>query len=205
MDPFITITGVAVPLLRADIDTDVIIPSREIKTVGKSGLAAGLFAGWRYRDIDRREPDPEFILNKAPYRDARILLGGANFGCGSSREHAVWALREYGFRAILAPSFAPIFSSNCVRNGVLPAVLASASAASLSSEVQDPARNVLTVDLRRCVVTGHSAGPYPFKIDAESRTMLLEGLDPIGIALKRSASMDDFIMRDRRERPWVYL
>jgi len=120
MQPFTRLTAVAVPLIRDNTDTDAIIPSREMKTVSKVGLSDGLFAGWRYREIGGRDPDPTFVLNDPAYAGAQILLGGDNFGCGSSREHAVWALAEYGFRAVLAPSFSPIFAANCVRNGLAP-------------------------------------------------------------------------------------
>ena len=113
----------AAPLLLDNVDTDTIIPSREMRSTGRTGLADGLFAPWRYGDADAREENPDFVLNRPPYRDARILAAGANFGCGSSREHAVWALAEWGVRAVLAESFAPIFAGNCVRNGVLPAAL----------------------------------------------------------------------------------
>ena len=123
MEKFTTLTAIAAPLLRINIDTDAIIPSREMKRVSKDGLAEGLFAGWRYQTPGSREENPDFILNQAPYRQARILLSGINFGCGSSREHAVWALHEWGIRAVIAPSFGSIFQGNCVRNGIVPVVL----------------------------------------------------------------------------------
>src|SRR2546421_1102172 len=192
--------------MRANVDTDAIIPSREIKKVGKTGLAQGLFAGWRYRGIGTRDVDPEFILNKPQYAAARILLSGENFGCGSSREHAVWALHEYGFRAIVAPSFAPIFFGNCVRNGVLPATLAGDSVAQLAVVVEAaPTRNLVTVDLERCEVSAPGAAHYQFAIDADSREMLLEGLDPLALAIRRRPAIQAFLARDRSERPWVYL
>src|SRR5207302_9959572 len=122
-EPFTKLTAVAAPLIRANVDTDAIIPSREMKTVSKTGLADGLFAGWRYREVGGRDPKPDFVLNDRAYAGAQILLSGVNFGCGSSREHAVWALAEYGFRAVLAESFSPIFRGNCVRNGVAPVEL----------------------------------------------------------------------------------
>ena len=124
MEKFERLTAVAAPLLYVNIDTDAIIPSREMRSGKKTGLAAGLFAGWRYTQIGSRDPNPQFVLNRPEYIDARILLAGENFGCGSSREHAVWALREYGFRALIAPSFSPIFYNNCVRNGIVPIRLA---------------------------------------------------------------------------------
>ena len=118
MTPFTPLTSIAAPLIRDNIDTDTIIPSREMKTTGKTGLADGLFAPWRYLDATTRTPNPDFVLNDPDYAEAQILLGGANFGCGSSREHAVWALAEYGIRCVIAESFAPIFRNNCIRNGL---------------------------------------------------------------------------------------
>ena len=137
---FDVLTAVAAPLLRANVDTDAIIPSREMKSVSKTGLAAGLFAGWRYTQIGGREPDPDFVLNQPAYAGAQVLLAGENFGCGSSREHAVWALLEFGIRAIIAPSFAPIFRMNCVRNGILPVCLPAATIAALAESVPSPRR-----------------------------------------------------------------
>ena len=131
------LTGVAAPLLRANVDTDAIIPSREMRSVSKSGLAKGLFAGWRYDRIGGREPNPDFVLNQPAHAGTQILLSGENFGCGSSREHAAWALLEFGIRAIVAPSFSPIFQMNCVRNGVLPVRL---PAESIAGIVRDAAR-----------------------------------------------------------------
>jgi len=188
------VTGIAAPLIRANIDTDAIIPSREIKGVGKTGLAAGLFAGWRY--TEGRTPNPDFVLNQRRFAHAPILLGGANFGCGSSREHAVWALHEYGIRAVIAPSFAPIFASNCVRNGVIPVVLDEATIGSLGEEV--------AIDLIAQTVTSGAVTAH-FEIDPEAKAMLAEGLDAIDLTLKHRAAIDAFLARDRASRPWVYL
>jgi 3-isopropylmalate/(R)-2-methylmalate dehydratase small subunit len=205
MEPLRRITAVAAPLLRDNIDTDAIIPSREMKTVSKTGLASGLFAGWRYTTIGGREPDPGFVLNQAPYAGARILLGGANFGCGSSREHAVWALREYGFRVIIAPSFAPIFEGNCVRNGLAPVRLSVETVAELASRiVLDPQAHRLTVDVEQGVVYAAPSSQHPFELDGESRAMLLEGLDAIDLTLKHRADIDAFFASDRVARPWIY-
>ena len=195
MDPIKTITSVAVPLLRDNIDTDAIIPSREIKAVAKTGFAEGLFALWRYRN-DARELNPDFVLNDPHYQDAQILLGGANFGCGSSREHAVWALREYGFRAIIAASFNPIFRGNCVRNGIIPIELDARPIA----EADQP----LSVDLPELTVTAASGEQWHFKLDEESKSMLELGLDAIDLSLLRRAEIDTFRARDSRRRPWVY-
>jgi len=206
MEPVRVLTAVAAPILRANVDTDIIIPSREMKSVSKTGLAAGLFAGWRYLGIGSREPNPEFVLNQPAYAGARILLGGENFGCGSSREHAVWALHEFGVRAVIAPSFAPIFFGNCVRNGIVPVRLETEAVKALAAHVAaDPQRNTVTVDLQRREVCAAESLRYTFSIDAESRDMLLEGLDGIDLTLKSRAEIDAFVERDRRERPWIHL
>ncbi len=207
MQKFDVLTGVAAPLLRANVDTDAIIPSREMKTVSKSGLADGLFAGWRYARIDSREPNPGFVLNQPAYTGAQVLLAGENFGCGSSREHhAVWALGEYGIRAVIAPSFAPIFRGNCVRNGILPVILDAASIARLAdSTAADPQHLHVTVDLLRQRVAGPGNVEFAFELDTESREMLLEGLDAIDLTLKHRAAIESFHARDRAQRPWIYL
>ena len=197
MTPFTTLTSVAVPLLRDNIDTDAIIPSREMKSTGRSGLADGLFAPWRYADTAARTPDPAFSLNHTGAKGAQILLGGANFGCGSSREHAVWALAEYGIRCIIAESFAPIFRANCIRNGVLPVTLTRAA-------LDDLGWRHLTVDLAAGEVRDGDA-VHRFEIEDEPRMMLLEGLDPIDLTLKASAAIGAWTAADRKARPWVYL
>lgn len=205
MEPVRVIEAVAAPLIRANIDTDIIIPSREMKSVSKTGLAAGLFAGWRYTVIGGREPNPDFVLNQTAYAATRILLGGANFGCGSSREHAVWALHEYGVRAVIAPSFSPIFFGNCVRNGIVPVVLEPAQIAALEAHViVDPPRHTITVDLERGEVRAAADLCFRFTLGAEPRDMLLEGLDAIALTLKSRAEIDAFHERDRRARPWIY-
>lgn len=205
MTPFTRHRGIAAPLLRINIDTDAIIPSREMKTIGKTGLAAGLFAGWRYTAPGGREPDPGFVLNQPAYRGASILLAGANFGCGSSREHAVWALAEFGIRCVIAPSFGTIFFDNCVRNGVLPVVLDERAIAALAGQVErDPAGAPLDVDLVRNVVAAPDGTEHPFALDPASRTMLLEGLDPIGVTLQLLPQIEAHVARDRLERPWIY-
>ena len=206
MDRFETLTAVAAPLLRANIDTDAIIPSREMKTVSKTGLADGLFAGWRYTEIGGRDPEPSFVLNQLAYANAKVLLGGENFGCGSSREHAVWALHEYGIRSILAPSFAPIFYNNCVRNGIVPVPLEGDIVRALAAQVaRDPQSNPIVVDLAAQRVVAPDGTQYPFQIGREARDMLLEGLDAIDLTLKSAAAIAAFQRRDRDLRPWIYL
>lgn len=204
-EPFKNLTAIAAPLIRENVDTDAIIPSREMKTVGRTGLAEGLFAGWRYTEVGGREENPDFVLNDPRYRQARILLGGGNFGCGSSREHAVWALHEYGFRAILAPSFNPIFRGNCVRNGIVPVVLVAADIEAIARHVMaDPEANQVTVDLEASEVRAGSI-TLPFQIDAESHEMLLEGLDAIELTQRMRDKIDAFRATDRLARPWIYL
>jgi 3-isopropylmalate/(R)-2-methylmalate dehydratase small subunit len=205
MDPLVTLTGIAAPLLRDNIDTDVIIPSRQIRKIGKSGLADGLFAGWRYVGTSGRVPRAEFVLNRARYRGCSMLITGENFGCGSSREHAVWALREFGIRVVLAPSFAPIFRTNCVRNGLLPARLSAADIWTLAAKLEELEQPLVTVDLTQCRVCAAGAAPLTFAIDDGSREILLAGLDPLSAALRNRAAVSDFVARDRGERPWVYL
>jgi 3-isopropylmalate/(R)-2-methylmalate dehydratase small subunit len=206
MQPFTRVTAVAAPLIRDNIDTDAIIPSREMKTVSKVGLADGLFAGWRYREIGGREANPAFVLNDPDYAGVQILLGGGNFGCGSSREHAVWALAEYGFRAIVAPSFAPIFEANCVRNGVVPVTLSGEAVAQIAADVAAaPQARPVTVDLIDRRVISPDGAEFAFEIESEAREMLLEGLDEIALTLKSSAQIAAFRNRDRQLRPWVYL
>ena len=205
MRRFDVLTAVAAPLLRANVDTDAIIPSREMKSVSKTGLAAGLFAGWRYVGIGSREPDPSFVLNRPEYAGAGILLSGENFGCGSSREHAVWALLEFGIRAVIAPSFAPIFRGNCVRNGLLPVPLESRAIARLAEVIeQDPQDRRLTVDLVRQRVSAPGGVGFRFDIEPEARESLLEGLDAIELTLRQRPTIEAFLERDRIRRPWIY-
>jgi 3-isopropylmalate/(R)-2-methylmalate dehydratase small subunit len=206
MEKFTRLTAIAAPLLRINIDTDAIIPSREMKKVSKVGLSDGLFAGWRYNAPGSREENPEFVLNRAPYRQAKILLSGANFGCGSSREHAVWALHEWGVRAIIAPSFGAIFYGNCVRNGILPVVLTQEVVERLATQVEAaPGANLLTVDLEQCLVTAPDGTAHRFEIGPADRQMLLEGLDAIALTMKRDDEILAFQARDRLRRPWIYL
>lgn len=198
MKPVSTIAGPAVPLLRDNIDTDTIIPSREMRSTGRTGLADGLFAPWRYIDADNRLPDPQFALNRQGAIGTRVLLAGRNFGCGSSREHAVWALAEYGIEAIIALGFAPIFKSNCITNGLLPVVLPQAV-------VEQLAWQEVLIDLSaQTVSVGEES--WQFEVESEARQMLLEGLDAIDLSLERlKSAMPSWVRRDRGKRPWIYL
>jgi len=204
MEKFLTHYGVAAALLQDNIDTDAIIPSREMKAVSKHGLGEGLFAGWRYLSAGGRDTNPDFILNRSEYADASILLSGDNFGCGSSREHAVWALREFGIRAIIAESFGSIFFNNCVCNGILPVVLTKAEIMVLAQHAAaDPQTNIVVIDLQQCrVAAGHDS--FRFALEEGARDMLMQGLDPIGMTLLDADAIDAFEAQDRKQRPWTY-
>lgn len=202
MTPLVALEAKAVPLMRDNIDTDAIIPSREMKSVSKTGLADGLFAGWRYVAPGSRTPDPAFVLNDARFADAQVLIAGANFGCGSSREHAVWALAEYGFRVVIAPSFSPIFRGNCVRNGIAPIALAQDAVTDLAAAAERG--ETITVNLETLTVRAGSHA-FTFAMEDEARMMLMEGLDAIELTLKRRAEIAAFREDDARERPWIYL
>ncbi len=198
-EPFTTLTSLPMPLIRNNIDTDQIIPSREMKSTGKTGLADGLFAGWRYDTIGGRNSNPDFVLNDPRYADSQIILGGSNFGCGSSREHAVWALAEYGFRAVIAPSFAPIFAGNCFRNGILPAAIDPTAIATI-----EKADCAITINLSDQKISLDRQSWF-FSIDDEAKAMLLEGLDAIDLSLKMAEEIASWQKADRAKRPWIYL
>ena len=204
METFTTLTGVAAPLMRRNIDTDAIIPGKELSRVEKMGLGDGLFGQWRYRDGDREE-DPDFVLNRPPYREAVILLAGANFGCGSSREGAVWALTGFGIHCVIAPSFAAIFYNSSFKNGLLPVVLKEGDVCEMAEQVEkDGGSKPVTVDLVACQVTGPYGKTYSFSVNAIYRKMLLEGLDPIDATLRYEEQIVGFQKGDRLIRPWVY-
>ena len=203
--PFTVHRGIAAPLLTRNIDTDTIIPSREIQRVSKRGLGEGLFAGWRYRAPGGRDPDPGFILNRDAYRGASILLAGANFGCGSSREHAVWALREFGIRTVLAPSFGSIFRNNCTLNGILAVVVDEPAIGRLDEWVRaNPRRNQLEIDLENRVIAWKDGETLAFEFEPAHRQSLLQGLDGIAVTLRQASAIDEFEAADRTARPWVY-
>jgi len=186
MQSFTVHTGIVAALTRDNVDTDQIIPKQFLKRIERTGYGDVLFFDWRY---DREgKPDPAFPLNAPRYRGATILLAGKNFGCGSSREHAVWALRDYGFRAVIAPSFADIFANNCLKNGVLTVALRPSEIAQLLAlDAAGPYE--LKIDLEQCQVSGNGGFQTDFEIDPFSRTCLLEGLDEIGTTLKREAEI----------------
>ncbi|MCW6528818.1 3-isopropylmalate dehydratase small subunit [Sphingomonas sp. MMSM20] len=204
MKPFTTLTAIAAPLLRDNVDTDAIIPSREMRSVSKKGLADGLFAGWRYVAIGSREPQRDFVLNRPRYAGARILVSGANFGCGSSREHAVWALAEFGIRAVVAPSFNPIFQANCIANGVVPVLLDRDVVAVIAAALEDAASPHLTVDLDAQTVSLDHARVWHFEIDPDAREALLAGRDSIAQTLQLADQIAAFRARDAVARAWIY-
>ena len=195
MIPFTRHTGLAAPFLRENIDTDLIIPKQFLTTILRSGLGRHLFHDQRFRDDGSEEPG--FVLNREPLRGATILLAGPNFGCGSSREHAPWALMDFGFRAVLAPSFADIFRTNAFKNGLLPAVVAPADLEALAAR-----GGPVTVDLQALAVTAEGFA-CPFQCEAWGRTALLEGLDEIEATLRRLPAIEAFEARRAAEAPWL--
>jgi len=206
MKPFTVHTGIAAALMRDNIDTDAIIPSREMKTVGKTGLAVGLFANWRYLDVDARLPDPAFVLNKPAQAGTSVLLAGQNFGCGSSREHAVWALEEWGVKVIVASSFGTIFFDNCVRNGLLPVLLPAEQIQALQAELAaDPQQRPLTFDLLARELRSAGGSVHPITLNEEQRQMLLTGMDPIVQTLQSLAQIEAFEAIDQKRYTWLYL
>jgi 3-isopropylmalate/(R)-2-methylmalate dehydratase small subunit len=206
MDKFTVLEAIAAPIMRINRDTDVIIPSREMKRVSKEGLSDGMFSNWRYTEPGGREENPEFILNQEPYRQAQILLSGDNFGCGSSREHAVWAMAEWGIRCIITPGFGNIFYGNCILNGILPVVLPQETVEDIARQVAaDPSNNKVKVDLHTCTVTAPDNTSNTFEIAPADQEMLLEGLDGIAVTQRRDDEILAFQGRDRLKRPWIYI
>lgn len=205
MEKFSVVTAIAAPLMRVNIDTDIIIPSREMKRVSKKGLSNGLFAGWRYTDIDERVANPEFVLNQPAYLGTQIIIAGENFGCGSSREHAVWALAEYGIRAVIAPSFSAIFYSNCIQNGVLPVTLPAVEVSALAKQAAGGSSGIFTIDLLAQQITDPTGHTHAFKISANHRQTLLDGLDPIDRTLTLKASIEDFEQKHYAGNAWAKL
>lgn len=202
MQKFIRVTGTAAPMMKANIDTDVIIPAKRL--VGHQRSELGAFAFEAYRHRPDRTDNPEFILNQPRYRGAQILVAGENFGCGSSRESAVWAMAGFGFRCVIAASFGDIFFNNAFQNGMLLVRLPAAQVERLAAEVESAAAPTMTVDLQKQSIAAPSGAEIPFEIDAERRQALLEGRDEIGMTLTREAEIRAFQERDRSARPWIY-
>ena len=200
MQKFDRLTGVAAPLPIVNVDTDMIIPKDYLKTIKRTGLAEGLFAEMRLNEDGSEKPD--FVLNKPAYRDAQILVAGDNFGCGSSREHAPWALLDRGIRCVISTSFADIFYNNCFKNGILPIVVSPQDLEKLMDDASRGANATLTVDLEAQTVSGPDGGTISFDIDPHRKHCLLNGLDDIGLTLEKGASIDTFEAK-LGERPWI--
>ena len=211
MEAFTSITGLVVPLDRANVDTDAIIPKQYLKSIKRSGFGPNLFDDWRYldpgepgQDHSKRRLNPEFVLNQARYQDAQILLARRNFGCGSSREHAPWALLDYGFRAIVAPSYADIFYNNCFKNGILPVVLPEQVVDKIFHQVQAKEGYTLKVDLDAQTVTLPDGDTYAFEVDADRKQRLLNGLDDIGLTLQYADDIRAFELQHQQRSPWLF-
>ena len=202
MDKFTVVTGIAAPMLMANVYTGAMSPGAAGRSAS-TDLGKMLFADWRY-DADGSEI-PDFVLNREPFRRSVILVAGPNFGCGSSRERAVWALMRFGIRCVIAPGFADIFRENAFQNGLLPVVLDAAKCAALGAALERVAEPIVTVDLERCEVRGPEAGTWSFDVPAERRTALMEGLEEIDVILRMESDIDAFQRADRGERPWIYL
>ena len=201
MDKFTTLTGIAAPMPLVNIDTDMIIPKQFLKTIKRSGLGKNLFDEMRF-DRDGKE-NPDFVLNKPQYRQAQILVAGDNFGCGSSREHAPWALLDFGIRAVISTSYADIFYNNCFKNGILPIVLPPEAVAVLMKDAEKGANARIEVDLENQTVTASDGEAFHFEIDAFKKHCLLNGLDDIGLTMEKAASIDTFEASAAAARPWV--
>ena len=201
MDKFTTLRAVAAPLPLVNVDTDKIIPKQFLKTIQRTGLSKGLFYEMRYDEAG--QPKAGFVLDQPAYKDAQILVAGENFGCGSSREHAPWALLDAGIRCIVAPSFADIFYNNCFKNGILPIVLPKEQVELLMEDAERGANAVLSVDLEQQVITGPDGGTIRFEIDAFRKHCLLNGLDDIGLTLEKAEKIDAYEARQRSGEPWL--
>ncbi len=201
MEKFTILTGVAAPLKMINVDTDKIIPKQYLKTIKRTGLGRGLFSEMRYRDDGKENPD--FVLNKPAYRKAKILVAGDNFGCGSSREHAPWALLDFGIRCVISTSFADIFYGNCFKNGILPIKVSAAELEKLFDDAERGANATLTIDLEKQEIHGPDGGTIKFDVDAHRKHCLLNGLDDIGLTMKKRAKIETFEKKAGRARPWA--
>jgi len=201
MEKFTKLSGVAAPLPLVNVDTDKIIPKQFLKTIKRTGLAKGLFYEMRFDESGK--PKPDFVLDQSAYKDAKILVTGENFGCGSSREHAPWALLDAGIRCIIAPSFADIFYNNCFKNGILPIVLPKEQVDLLMDDAQRGANAVVTIDLEKQEITGPDGGTVHFEIDAFRKHCLLNGLDDIGLTQQKADKIESYEARQKNAEPWL--
>ena len=201
MDKFNKLTAVAAPLPHVNIDTDAIIPKNFLKTIKRTGLGKNLFAEWRYNDDGSEKPD--FVLNKQAWRKAQILVAHENFGCGSSREHAPWALHDFGIRCVIAPSFADIFYNNCFKNGILPIKLPREQVDQLMEDAERGANATITIDLENQTIQGPDGGEISFEVDAFRKHCLLNGLDDIGLTEQKADKIDNFETERKMSQPWL--
>jgi len=201
MKPFTTLTGVAAPLDIMNVDTDMIIPKQYLKTIKRTGLGTGLFSEMRYKEDGSDNPD--FVLNKPAYRKAEILVAGDNFGCGSSREHAPWALLDFGIRCVISTSFADIFYNNCFKNGILPITVSQADLDKLMDDARRGANATMTIDLPSQEIRGPDGGVVKFEIDSFRKHLLLNGLDDIGLTMEKSSAISSFEQKLSTSRPWA--
>jgi len=202
MQAFTKLTGIAAPLPKANVDTDQIIPARFLKSISRLGFGKNLFANFRYKEDGKENPD--FVLNQEPYRKAEVLIAFENFGCGSSREHAPWALLDFGIRCVIAPDFADIFHNNCFKNGVLPVRLPREICEKLMEDAKMGGNARISVDLERQVVVRPNGEEIPFQIDPLRRHLMLNGLDDIGQTMQHAPAIDGFEARQRAAQPWLY-
>jgi len=211
MKSFTQMTGLAVPLMRGNVDTDAIIPKQFLKSIKRSGFGVNLFDTWRYldagfpgQDASTRQPNPDFVLNEDRYKGAEVLIAGENFGCGSSREHAVWALDDYGFRTVIAPGFADIFNNNSFKSGLLPIVLDKEIVESLAAECEASEGYELDIDLKAQTVTTPSGSVYSFEVDSFRKDCLLNGFDDIELTLQQRFRIEEYEETRRKKVPWLF-
>jgi 3-isopropylmalate/(R)-2-methylmalate dehydratase small subunit len=201
MQSFTTLTGVAAPFPLINVDTDMIIPKQFLKTIKRTGLGKALFHELRYDEVGREKP--EFVLNKPAYRKAQILVAGDNFGCGSSREHAPWALLDFGIRCVISTSFADIFYNNCFKNGILPIVVSPENLKKLMDDAERGANATVTIDLAKQEIRGPDGGMIRFDIDPFRKHCLMNGLDDIGLTMEKQRDIDNFERTQAERRPWL--
>ncbi|MBS7696831.1 MULTISPECIES: 3-isopropylmalate dehydratase small subunit [unclassified Chelatococcus] len=201
MDKFTTLTGVAAPLEIVNVDTDMIIPKQYLKTIKRTGLGAGLFAEMRFKEDGSENPD--FILNKPAYRNAQILVAGDNFGCGSSREHAPWALLDFGIRCVISTSFADIFYNNCFQNGILPIKVSPEDLEKLMDDARRGANATLTVDLESQTIKGPDGGSITFDLDPFRKHCMLNGLDGVGLTMEKRDAISSYETKTKETHPWL--
>ena len=211
MEKFIKVTGIVAPMDRPNVDTDAIIPKQFLKSIKRSGFGPNAFDDWRYLDPgapdienSTRRINPDFVLNQSPYDKAKILIARENFGCGSSREHAVWALEDFGFRSVIAPSFADIFYNNSFKNGMLPIALDAEIVEDLFNKIASKSGYEITVDLQKKIVITEEGEQYPFEVDAFRKHCLLNGLDDISLTLQHESEIKAYEEKTKQSAPWLF-